>query len=64
MCVVTVAGKDVGLQQINLGLAWWYQHYAREQRLKERRDYERAEQVSREARRGLWRDEEPTPPWE
>ena len=64
VCVVTVAGKDVGLQQIHLGLAWWYQHYAREQRQQESRDYERAEQVAREARRGLWRDEKPTPPWE
>lgn len=64
VCVVTIAGKDVGLQQIHLGLAWWYQSYAREQRPLERRDYERAEQVAREARRGLWRDKNPTPPWD
>ena len=64
VCVVTIAGKDVGLQPIHLGLAWWYQSYAREQRPQERRDYERAEQVAREAQRGLWRERSPIPPWE
>lgn len=39
VCVVTVAGKDVGLQQIHQGLAWWYRAYAHEQRAQDRRDY-------------------------
>jgi len=37
VCVVTVAGKDVGLQQIHQGLAWWYRAYAHEQRAPDRR---------------------------
>lgn len=64
MCVVTVAGKDVGLQQIHQGLAWWYRAYAHEQRAQDQRDYERAEQVAQEKRVGLWREKDPTPPWE
>ena len=29
---VIVDGQDVGLRQIQAGLAWWYRKYAREQR--------------------------------
>lgn len=64
VCVVTVAGKDVGLQQIHLGLAWWYRAYAHEQSAQDRRDYERAEQAAQGKRVGLWRENDPTPPWE
>ena len=64
VCVVTVAGKDVGLQQIHQGLAWWYRAYAHEQRKQDQRDYERAEQVAQEKRVGLWHAKDPTPPWE
>ena len=64
VCVVTTGGKDVGLQQIQHGLAWWYRDYAHEQRPQERRDYERAEQWAQERRLGLWREKDPVPPWE
>ncbi len=64
VCVVTVAGKDVGLQQIHQGLAWWYRAYAHEQRAPDRRGYEQAEQVAQERRVGLWREKDPTPPWD
>ena len=64
VCVVTIAGNDVGLQQIHRGLAWWYQAYAREQEPQARRDYERAEQDAQDKRLGLWRDKNPTPPWD
>ncbi len=64
VCVATVAGKDVGLQQIHQGLAWWYRAYAHDQRVQDRRDYERAEQAARARRLGLWRGKDPTPPWE
>jgi endonuclease YncB( thermonuclease family) len=64
VCLVTVAGKDVGLQQIHQGLAWWYRTYAHEQRAQDRRGYERAEQMAREKRVGLWREKDPKAPWE
>ena len=64
VCVVTIAGKDVGLQQIHQGLAWWYRTYAHEQRAQDQRDYAHAEQAAQEKRVGLWREKDPTPPWE
>ncbi len=64
VCVVTVAGSDVGLQQIRQGLAWWYRAYAHEQRAQGRRDYELAEQVAKERKLGLWREKDPIPPWD
>jgi endonuclease YncB( thermonuclease family) len=30
VCTVYVDGKDVGLAQIDAGLAWWYRKYANE----------------------------------
>ena len=31
VCRVTVAGQDVGLAQLEAGLAWWFRRYAGEQ---------------------------------
>jgi endonuclease YncB( thermonuclease family) len=31
VCNVSVAGQDVGLQQIADGMAWWFRKYSREQ---------------------------------
>jgi endonuclease YncB( thermonuclease family) len=63
VCEVFAAGRDVGLEQLQSGLAWWYREYAREQPPDERASYEAAETAARSAHRGLWRDEHPTPPW-
>ncbi|MFW5694218.1 MAG: thermonuclease family protein [Alkalispirochaeta sp.] len=41
------------------GLAWWYREYAREDR-----ELARLEARARTAKRGLWSDTAPTPPWE
>jgi micrococcal nuclease len=40
------------------GLAWWYRHYSKDERLGALEDEARA------ARRGLWSEPSPTPPWE
>lgn len=63
VCVVQVAGRDVGLAQVQAGLAWWYREYAREQTAPERNDYEAAEVRAKAQRHGLWRDENSEPPW-
>jgi len=55
---------DVGLAQISGGMAWWHRRYALEQSAEDRKRYEAEEQVARQNRRGLWADENPTPPWE
>lgn len=63
VCSVFVRARDVGLEQVRDGYAWWYRDYAREQAPGERTDYSAAENEAKDARRGLWRDQHPTPPW-
>ena len=55
---------DVGMGQITTGLAWWYRKYAKEQSLEDARAYEAAERDAQASRIGLWRDKDPTPPWD
>jgi endonuclease YncB( thermonuclease family) len=55
---------DVGLVQIERGLAWHYKAYAREQRPEDAREYAQAEVDAKVARRGLWADLGPVAPWE
>ena len=64
VCVVKVNGKDVGLEQIRTGLAWWYRQYAKEQTRQERVDYEKAEQDAKNRHLGLWSSNAPMPPSE
>jgi endonuclease YncB( thermonuclease family) len=54
---------DAGLAMVTVGMAWWYEAYAREQTPQERGQYKLAEQEARARRVGLWRDADPTPPW-
>jgi endonuclease YncB( thermonuclease family) len=64
VCLVRVDGVDAGLAQIDAGLAWWYRKYAKEQSPQQGATYAAVEQDAQEARRGLWRDQDPMPPWE
>jgi endonuclease YncB( thermonuclease family) len=59
-----VNGKDVGLAQLDAGLAWWFRKYAHEQHPQDRIDYEAAEDRAAADRVGLWQDKDPVPPWE
>jgi endonuclease YncB( thermonuclease family) len=59
---VFLGTRDVGLEQVRGGYAWWYREYAREQTPDERAIYEAAETDAKEARRGLWNDPAPQPP--
>jgi endonuclease YncB( thermonuclease family) len=59
-----VDGQDAGLAQIEAGLAWHYKAYANEQSPQDRARYEQAEASARQARRGLWQQDAPQPPWE
>lgn len=61
---VLVAGHDAGLQQLRTGMAWHYKQYQGEQMPIDRIEYAAAESTAKTARRGLWRDAAPTPPWE
>ena len=62
--MVRLNGRDVGLEQIRAEMAWWYRKYAHDQTSQEQRDYEDAEEQAKSAKRGLWTDKEPIPPWE
>lgn len=61
---VRSAGVDCGLRQIELGLAWHYKAYAREQNPVDRQTYSAAEERAKSERAGLWVDANPIPPWE
>jgi endonuclease YncB( thermonuclease family) len=64
VCVVTVEGKDVSLEQIRLGMAWHYKKYANEQKVEERTLYAKEELEARDSKRGLWVEKKSMPPWE
>ena len=52
-------GKDVSLELLKMGLAWYLPEFA-----PKRNDYREAEQEARKAQRGLWSDENPVSPAE
>ena len=54
---LTVDGRDVGLEMIRAGCAWHYRQYSNDA------GYAAAEEEARRARRGLWQDAKPVPPW-
>ncbi|MFC3107382.1 thermonuclease family protein [Undibacterium arcticum] len=55
---VTCAGIDANRSQVERGMAWVYPKYNRDASLPA------VENAARAARRGLWADKEPMPPWE
>lgn len=60
---VRAGGEDVGLRQIEAGLAWHFVRYAADQSPDERTQYAQAERDARHAARGLWADAAPVAPW-
>lgn len=50
--------------QVQRGFAWHYKAYEREQPAIDRKVYADAENEAKAAKRGLWADVEPMPPWE
>jgi endonuclease YncB( thermonuclease family) len=61
---VLVAGADAGLEQIRAGMAWYFRRYANELPSDRRLQYADEEVQAKDARRGLWADAEPIPPWD
>jgi endonuclease YncB( thermonuclease family) len=53
-----IDGDDVALRMLTAGLAWHFERYSDDEELAA------AERNARAARRGLWADPEPVPPWE
>ncbi len=57
------AVPDVGLAQLEAGLAWYYRRYERDLPPSWRGRYDDAENGARRERRGLWREPDPVEPW-
>ena len=52
-------GRNLNQEIVCAGLAWWYQQYAKHGRV-----VAALEAEARRAKRGLWSDPQPVPPWE
>lgn len=61
---VLVDGVDANLEQIKAGLAWHYKKYEKEQPIEDRLTYAEEEEKARVAKKGLWADANPVPPWD
>jgi endonuclease YncB( thermonuclease family) len=61
---VLLSDQDMNFEQIKAGLAWHYKKYQNEQTTVDRKLYSETEIEARKAKRGLWHDPEPVPPWE
>lgn len=51
-------GRNLNREIVKAGYAWWYRKYSKDASLGE------LEEEARKAKRGLWQDKEPQPPWE
>ncbi len=51
-------GRSLNRKLVKAGVAWMYRRYTTDQSLSD------LEEEARVARRGLWADAEPVPPWE
>ncbi|MCS3632011.1 hypothetical protein GGP55_002624 [Salinibacter ruber] len=56
---IEAEGSDLGAMLIGDGLAWHYDEYAPNES-----EYRRLERQARNAKRGLWSQSNPVPPWE
>ena len=63
-CFVSIDGKDVGLELVRTGMAWWDRRSSAQQTPQARADYEHAEFLAKTQRLGLWNSKNPIPPWE
>lgn len=60
---IMLGGSDVNLAQISAGMAWVYRKYLNELPVETRGEYLSAEAEAQSARRGLWSEPSPVPPW-
>ena len=56
---VHLGDRNVNVEMVRGGWAWWYRTYAPKSKA-----LEEAEAEARKEKRGLWRDKEPEAPWE
>jgi len=56
--------QDICLEQVKRGLAWHYKQYQVEQSKDDQFSYAEAELTAKNQLTGLWKDKNPTPPWD
>lgn len=56
--VILPDGRSLNRELVRNGYAWWYRRYSDDPVLQQ------LEEEARRERRGLWREKNPTPPWE
>lgn len=60
---VFVSGRDIGLEQLDRGLAWHFTRYDADLSPVERERYAQAQSRAQARRAGLWRQNDPQAPW-
>ena len=55
---IMLGKRDINLEMLEEGMAWHYEKYDHNKRMRE------AEQTARAARRGLWAEVDSVPPWD
>ena len=56
---IKIDGKNVNLEMVKAGMAWHYEYYA-----KNAKEYAEAQKQAKLAKKGLWADPNPIPPWD
>lgn len=64
LCKLMVNRVDIGLEQVQSGMAWWSRQEAHAQSAEDQSAYANAELMAKLRRLGLWGDTHPVPPWE
>jgi len=55
---VMIGNRHINLEMVQDGMAWHYKQYSKSKELAD------AEEKARQAKKGLWADKDPIPPWE
>ena len=62
---ISKAEQDINLAQVDAGFAWHYATYAKKTQSRgEFQQYEQAQANAKSQRTGLWKDNNPTAPWD
>jgi endonuclease YncB( thermonuclease family) len=61
---IFLEGRDINLEQVRAGFAWYWRRSDARLGAQERVLYAQAAYEAQSARRGLWSDAQPVPPWD
>lgn len=62
--VIIENNKDVNLEQIRRGMAWFYKDYSRELNAFDKSEYAKSEELAKNDKKGLWSNKRPQAPWD